>query len=86
MMTAFKISLRKDTKTGEALLFFVDESGQLVCYAHVGQHSVASREYMRRDTIPSNIHSAAHAALLEEWQGQGGYTEVKIVKRLGASA
>lgn len=68
------VSTRRDKATGEPVLFFYNTSPRgywLECYAHVGQHSEASKEYLRFDTTPAPTTAPDVAALVAEWENLG---------------
>lgn len=64
-----------DKKHGEAVLFFPSYAanfGNIVCYAHIGQHSEASLEYYRKDCRSFNSYFPKEKheinALLDEYK------------------
>lgn len=72
MTTTVKATPRID-RDGAAILFFHDGAdGFATSYAHVGQHSEASRTYYRHCTRPprSRAERVAVDALIREWNGQ----------------
>lgn len=75
-------------KDGTPVLFFVNESERgwwIDCYAHVGQHSEASREYMLSCKLqrPDALSTEA-AALVREWDslGPASLPRARVVSRL----
>lgn len=72
MTTTVKATPRIE-RDGAAVLFFHDSAdGFATSYAHIGQHSEASRTYYRYCTRPprSRAERDAVAALIREWNGQ----------------
>ena len=68
------VSTRRNTATGGAVLFFYNSSPRgywLECYAHVGQHSEASKEYLRCNTKPAPVTDPDVSALVAEWESLG---------------
>ena len=52
------------------------------CYAHIGQHSEASRAWYRQCTLPADPREPDVAALLREYAQLGVPAELKILRRL----
>lgn len=72
-----KATARIEKATGQAILFFHDagvRAGMLVvsCYCSQTQHSSATREYYKRDTVPpiTDAERSAVARLVREYNGQ----------------
>lgn len=71
------VSVRRDKQTGRPVLFFYNTSPRgywLECYDRIGQHSEASKEYMRNQTVPVSHLAEVNpdaAALLAEWENLG---------------
>jgi hypothetical protein len=45
--------------------------GRFTCYAHIGQHSIASREWIRESTRPATLseYASLHAELSQIYTG-----------------
>ena len=60
-------------KDGTPVLFFPDDPvskpGMIVCYAHIGQHSEASKDYYWNDTKPDKSNDCAD--LIREYENLG---------------
>lgn len=72
-------------KDGTAELFFLQGEGlrrELMAYAHVGQHSGASREYFLDCTSPVDATETDVAALIREWDNLGPSCPFIVCKRL----
>ncbi len=73
------------TKTGSALLFFPAYSanrGNIVCYAHMGQHSEACMGYYRQCRNPSTPQQKEEAKnLFAEYQRSFPSEVFRVVKR-----
>lgn len=74
------IIFRKD-KSGEIVAFFPDtyKLGELMCYAHMGQHSMATIGYYR-ETKPALKRE--YNDLLNELVHLVGYNDLVIRKRI----
>jgi len=78
-----KVIFRKESN-GEILAVFpheANEPGEIVCYAHIGQHSCCAWEYIRAETVRAT--AAESAALLDELF-RIGYNDLEILSRLPA--
>lgn len=78
-MLHFAIVPRTEIDTGQIALFWRDESGQLQCYAWVGQHAEACPEYYRTRTRP--VAAAAALPLFEHWAALPGGDGCKFTLR-----
>lgn len=79
------VSVRRVRKCGTPHLFFYNDDGKrywLECYAKVGQHSDASKEFMRLDCVPASWDDPDVKALVAEWNGQPGGGKAHLVTRL----
>lgn len=74
------VIFRKDQR-GEITAFFPDtyKLGELVCYQHIGQHSMASIGYYRK-TKPAL--KKEYTSLLNELVNFVGYDDLVIRKRI----
>jgi hypothetical protein len=85
-MATIPVAIRRRKEDNVPELFFYEAPGELTCYAHVGQHSPASRAYIRECTMPADPADPDCAALIREWNGQPSGTDeplhARIVKRL----
>ena len=85
------ITVRIDRETDSPVLFFWNSNSYgwnwLECYAHIGQHSQCSIEYMRK-CKPIKTLDAEALALVREWENLGPADErvnARIVQRLTRS-
>lgn len=73
-MKTVNVSVRLDTDTQSPVLFFWNRDSRglewLECYAHIGQHSQCSIEYMRK-CRPIKTLTMEALALLREWANMG---------------
>ena len=80
-----KIAFRK-CKQGLIDAVFLNEihsyDYQLTCYAHTGQHSACSIDWLYQDTTPAT--QAEYKDLLNELTNSIGYTYLEVVNRLPA--
>lgn len=73
-------------KQGNAVLFFPEYAanlGNIVCYAHIGQHSEAALEYYRQCKNPNTTQQkAAIASLVKEYENTcyGGETLAQVYR------
>lgn len=74
------VIFRKD-ESGEITAFFPDtyKLGELVCYQHIGQHSMASIGYYRK-TKPAL--KKEYTSLLNELVNLVGYDDLVVRKRM----
>lgn len=74
------VIFRKD-ESGEITAFFPDtyKLGELLCYQHIGQHSMASIGYYRK-TKPATKEE--YTSLLNELVNLVGYDDLIIRKRM----
>lgn len=79
-MQTINVAMRRDRETSRPILFFWD-SGSLMCYDRIGQHSEASIGYMRR-CAPIRTLDAAALAVLREWARMGKPVNARPVARL----
>lgn len=79
-----QVSARISRETQDVELFFY-EGRDLMCYAHVGQHSPASVEYMRSRTRPADLNSPEVLRLFNEWRAVPGGLPARLVHRLTRS-
>ena len=74
------VIFRKD-ESGEITAFFPDtyKLGELVCYQHIGQHSMASIGYSRKS---KPALKKGYTSLLNELVNLVGYDDLVIRKRI----
>lgn len=81
MAKKINVSVRRDKTTGRPVLFFYNKSNGgywLECYDRQGQHSEASKAYMRLQTVPISHSPEVNpdaAALVREWETLGPESE-----------
>lgn len=89
-MKTANVSVRLDPEDNKPVLFFWNNNSYgwnwLECYAHIGQHSECSIDYMRK-CKPLNVHALPPdaVALVREWATLGPVSEhvnPRIVARL----
>lgn len=87
-MKTVNVPVRLDPSDNSPVLFFWNSNSRglewLECYAHIGQHSERSIEYMRK-CRPMKTLDAAALALVREWSNLGPADErinARIVQRL----
>lgn len=87
-MKPVNVAVRLDPEDNKPVLFFWDSNSRglewLMCYAHIGQHSECSIEYMRK-CRPIKTLDAEDLALVREWCNLGPADErvnARIVARL----
>lgn len=80
-----KVLFRVDRKSREVVAVFPTERnrGDIMCYAHVGQHSDCCREWVTQDT--RNATPNEYAPLLAELRTIG-YDDLQIIKRMPRTA
>jgi len=66
-------------KDGEILAVFPDDK-ELTCYAHIGQHSACTQDYIDEETSPAS--KKEYADLYKELTELVGYT-LKVVTNEG---
>lgn len=82
-----RVTFRRDTHlphTGDITAVFIDEQGtqdvaSRACYAHVGQHSTCSLEWVREKTRPASLKQ--YSSLLRELESIG-YDNLRVVDSL----
>ena len=87
-MKTVNVAVRLDPEYKTPVLFFWISNRRglewLECYAHIGQHSECSIDYMRK-CRPMKTLDAAALALVREWSNLGPASErvnARIVARL----
>lgn len=83
-MTTIKATARIEKATGQAILFFHDADTRGVsCYCSQTQHSLATREYYKRDTrlgvTEGELNSIAR--LVREYNGQSPHNVSLLICR-----
>lgn len=76
------VMFRYDTEHNEVIAVFDEEGdleGNYTCYAHIGQHSVCSREWIEENTVPAT--PSQYKPLLRELETQG-YKKLNIVDNI----
>ena len=80
------VTVRRDRETGRPVLFFYNANTRgywLECYDRIGQHSEATRDYMKacKRCAPSDDDAAA---LVREWDTLGGFIGTGKARRVAA--
>ena len=77
-----KVIFRKDKETNEIIAFFPEtyKNGKVMCYAHVGQHSMADIGYYWDNT--KRINSAEEYGPLWKELEMIGYENLKLRFRM----
>lgn len=77
-----KVIFRTDKKTNEVIAFFPEtyKNGEVMCYTHIGQHSMADIRYYWDDT--ERIHNAEEYRSLWEELEMIGYENLKLRFRM----
>jgi hypothetical protein len=74
------VILRRDRRDKDLVAFLPDEpanDGRVMCYARLGQHSEASLDYYRSNTIPAHPQDEDAVRLLRELRGIGYRPKLK---------